>query len=189
MASNALYQAQQSSFGNWNGYVSAILNCTSSSAAGITYGPSHGYGLIVASGDGSGNFTIDADISTPYTNSSSWIASDMIPVGLSIDPTTPSQIEFKLSQPLVSGESITIDVGSYLDLSYSSFKKCTFNGSNSFTTTGVISGITDGMPDINYQWIIVRATLSSISSNPSYCRITEMRIKNATSRISAFYTQ
>lgn len=189
LATNAIYQAQQMSYGDWNGSISAIYTVAPGTAGGVTYGPSYGYGFICGWKDATGNFGTDVNISTPYTNGNSWVASDIIPVGLSIDPTTPSQIEFKLSQPLVSGESLTIDVGSYLDLSYSSFKKCTFNGATSFTTTGVISGITDGMPDINYQWIIVRATLSSVSSNPSYVRIYEMRIKNATSKVSAYYMQ
>ena len=124
------------------------------------------------------------------SQTTSWVTSDLIPIGLAIDPVTPTQIEFRLSQPLQTGDYVEIQVGNYLDMTYASFKTCTFNGATTFTTTGVISGITDGMPDINYQWIVVRAILhSATTASPSYCRITQLRVKNATPKLSAFYMQ
>ena len=187
LASNAIYQAEQLSYGTWNGYVTAISS--PGAAAYESYGPSVGFDLIVGWGDGNGNYGIDADTGSPSTNGSSWVTSDLIPIGLAIDPTTPTQIEFRLSRPLVSGESVQIKVGSYLDMSYASFLPCTFEGQTSFATAGAISGITDGLPGINYQLIAVQVILTSVASSPSYVRLSSFRIKNATPKLSSFFMQ
>ena len=119
-------------------------------------------------------YGIDTTISTPYTGGQSWVTSDLIPIGTLLNPTTAWKIEFKLSQPLVSGETVQILTGKYLDMTYA-----TFVSQFTTNTVGILSDSTanhGGMKDQQYQWILVQAILTSTASNPSYNRITEIRI-------------
>jgi hypothetical protein len=185
LETRAIFKSNKLSYSGTNPiHASAIMIPTTNSSGANSYA---GYGLLIGFSDGSGVFGIDRTIGTPYTGGQSWVASDLIPIGTAIDPTTPSQIEFKLSQPLVSGESVQIYVGTYLDMTYGSFSVCNFNGQTSFNTVGAISGITDGMPKWQNQWIIVKAILTSTATSPSYVRLTELRIKGATLRLTSFF--
>jgi hypothetical protein len=109
----------------------------------------------------------------------------MIPVGTLLDPTTPIQIEYKLAQPLVAGESVQILTGKYLDMTYASFV-------SQFTSTSALisdnSANYGGMKDEQYQWILVQAVLTSTATNPSYNRIVQLRIMGAGKKVTGFST-
>lgn len=177
LTTGALRNVGEMSYGTYAGNVSALYPLQTNSST-------PGYGLLMGWNDGT-NGGADQSINTPYTGGQSWITSDLIPLGTILDPETPSQIEFKLSRPLVAGESVQLYVGNYLDMTYASFQSCgTFSTTN--MTSPYISGITTDMPLDKFQWIAVQAVLTSTASSPSYCRITEMRIKNATPKITSY---
>ena len=179
LTTGALRNAGQLSYGTYSGYATAIYPM-------FTNASQPGYGLLIGWDDGSGNGGADQSVNTPYTGGQSWVTSELIPIGLAINPETPTQIEFKLSRPLVSGESVQLKVGKYLDPTYASFSTCLFNGQTSFSLVGQISGITDGMPIDKFQWIIVQAILTSTASSPSFVRMTELRLKNAAAPITGY---
>ena len=188
LTSNALYQQQQMSYGTWNGFISALSSDTVKSL----YGPTFGFGLMMGWSDGSGNnFGVDVDIKTPYTNSHSWITSDIIPIGTLLKPTTPLQFEIKLSKPIVSGETAQILIGSYLDTSYASFQSAgtmTYSAGQPNISYNTSANLTNpGSPIEQMQWLVVQVILTSVSSNPSYCRLTEIRILGAGIKQSALY--
>ena len=126
---------------------------------------------------------IDSTISTPYVNGESYIVSDMIPIGTAIQPITPSQFEYKLSTPLLAGESVELQVGShFLDFINNSFTSVgTTSGSNSTYPTPILSDIFPNKIQ-NQQWLIVKAILTGRTTNPSYNRLKELRVKGASIR-------
>lgn len=127
-----------------------------------------GNALIVGWINGAGSGGIDVGSSNPYTSYESYIDSDIIPVGTYFKPETSAQIEYKLSKPLVSGESIRIAWRGNLTDSFTTVA--------SFTTTGLISDATV----VNFekqQWVQLRISLSSTASTPSYDRLREIRMR------------
>lgn len=172
----ALWLSNQLSYASYDGYASALYSIPSIYIPNSLPSVPGGYGLFIGWVNGS-TYGIDSTISTPYTSGVSWVTSDIIPVGIILDPITPAQIEFKLSTPLATGETIEIQVGDHLDMSYSSFTSV-------FTTTGdgsLISAISNEFPLSNLQWLLVRVILTSTSSSPSYCRVNQIRVHGATS--------
>lgn len=116
---------------------------------------------------------LDVTTTSPYASSidtSLQIDSDLIPVGTYFKPDTQGQIQFKLSLPLVTGETFRIQQRPYLR--------------SSWTTIGTTTGLTgtnqlsDAYP-VNYekyQYLQFRAQAVSTASSPSYCRLTELRL-------------
>lgn len=129
-----------------------------------------GNGVLVGWIDGSGNGGIDTGSTSPYTNYEAYIDTDIIPVGTYLNPNTDSQIEYKLSKPLVSGESIRIAWRGNLTDSFTTVA--------TFTTIGQVSDITT-VNFQNQQWIQLRVSMSSTASSPSYDRLKEIRILDA----------
>lgn len=174
----ALWNIGQMSYGSYAGYVSAMANTVGQSAAGNTYGPNNGYDLMMGWSDGgnTGNYGIDVSISTPYINGQSMVVSDLIPIGTLLKKTTPYGFEFKLAMPLQTGESVQIRAGNSL----SDYVNNTMT--TVFTTVGDGVLVSDnstnhtGTTVENQQWLIVQAILTGIASNPSYNRITELRV-------------
>lgn len=183
--SNAIYQSQQLSYGTWNGYASAIYTEATVTEQNV------GFGLLVGWSDGLiPKLGIDVDTKNPYVNGQSWITSDMIPVGTLLRLNTPTQVELKLSQPLVSGESIQLNVGSYLDTSYASFVS---SGTMSYSTNPLISNISwnsdasKGFPIQGLQWLLVQAVMTSTLTNPSYNRLKELRVIGSSVKQTGYY--
>jgi hypothetical protein len=176
----AIYISNELSYG-YNGLVSVVFPMTLDDGF-------RGYGLYA----GWNNFTngtsgVDVTINTPYIGGQSYIVSEMIPVGTALDPTTSLQIEFKLAMPLLLDESVQI-------LMASSFYDYV---NNLFTDVGTITGTAgpyttpDGANPLilsgnlpatvqRQQWILIKVILTSISTNPSYNRLTELRIIGGT---------
>jgi hypothetical protein len=182
LATGALRCSNQLSYGNYNGYATCFLQ------GDVTTNTPPGSGLYIGWSDGTGNlFGVDSGIPTPYTNGASYIVSDLIPVGTSLNPTTALQIEFKLAMPLVSGETVDLQMASSLyDYVNNSFTDVgTITGTNSPYTTpdGTNPPILSGnLPATvqRQQWLLVKAILTSTVTNPSFNRITEIRVIGGT---------
>lgn len=161
----AMYLLNKTSNSGYTGTTNMALPMPPLTAGG---NPPPGAGVMIGWYSGS-TYTLDIGTSTPYTNYESYVHTDMIPVGTFLDPFTPSQIEWKTSAPLVSGESVRV--------SYRT------NISDSFTTIGTSStaGVLSDLYQTNFQkaqWVQFRVETSSTASSPSYTRLTELRIRD-----------
>ena len=133
----------------------------------------HGFGFVTAWTTGSVQ-GIDIAYSTgaPTTDYSAYIETDLVPVGTFLNKRTFGGIEFKLSHPLLSGEGVRI-----------SYR---YNKDASYTVVGETLGTADINPlsdfyIVNFdqsQWLQLKIELKSITSNPSYTRLTEVRLKS-----------
>ena len=151
------------SYATYAGYASAIIPNFLSTAAGT--------GLFIGWDSGSSTYGLDTTVSDPYTGSQAYIDYDLIPIGTFLRPKAFKTVEYKLSEPLASGESVSIYYRLVFD-SPSAGYTLVFTSS----TAGVYS---DNSP-VNFenaQWIQLRAVLNSVASNPSYVRLREIRIK------------
>lgn len=162
VASGAMRVVSKMSYNTYSGTIPVIVPNMA------TFSPG-GEGLFCGWTDANGTPGIDASVSTPYTNYETYIDLDMIPVATYIDPFSPSQIEWKTSAPLVSGEAVR--------LSYRT------NITEAFTVIGTSStaGVFSDMMQANFQkvqWLQLRAELKSTASTPSYTRLTEIRIRD-----------
>lgn len=167
-----LWLCNQLSYGTYSGGVSALQVPVASGGGGIA-SPFKGYGLLAGWTDGGVPVPgIDASIANPYNAGQSYIISDIIPIGTAIQPTTFGQLEYKLSNPLVLGESVNLSVASTLGGSYTSV--------GTTATAGAISDIFSSNVQ-QQQWLLVKATLTSTNTNPSYVRLTQIRVKGGTS--------
>lgn len=127
-----------------------------------------GSGLIMGWVSGS-TYGIDVGSADPYTAYESYIEMDMIPVGTFLDPFSPSQIEWKTSVPLVSGEGVRL-----------SYRK---NLGDAFTTIGesTTAGAISDLYQANFekaQWTQLKAEIKSTATTPSRTRLTEVRIRD-----------
>lgn len=114
---------------------------------------------------------IDQSSSSPYTGSQAYIDYDFVPVATFLRKKTFKTVEYKLSVPMVTNESVSI----YYRLNFNDTYTLVFT-SNGTTSNGSIS---DNNP-VNFenvQWIQLRAVLNSTASSPSFTRLTEVRIK------------
>lgn len=127
-------------------------------------------GVSVTAGWFSGTtYTVDRGTTSPYTNYESYLQTDMIPVGTFLNVFTPSQIEWKTSAPLVSGEGIRISQRSNISDSF------TLIGES--TTAGAISDYYQSNFE-KIQWVQFLIETKSTASSPSFTRLTEMRIRD-----------
>lgn len=133
-----------------------------------------GYALFIGWSSGASTYGIDAYDGNPYSSGQSYIDSDMIPIGTFLKPFTPSQVEWKVSVPLVAGESVAMYYRTNLTASYTLIPR-----TNTNTLVGAIS---DEMTT-NFekaQWVQLRAVLTSTNTTPTYTRLTEFRIRDYT---------
>lgn len=151
------------SYATYAGYASAIIPNFASAPAGT--------GLFIGWNSGS-TFGVDTTSSTPYTGSQASIDSDLIPIGTFDKPVDFERMEYKLTRPLVSGESITL------------YARLIFNTQDTGFGTAILTDSTVGnfssSASVNFknaQWLQLKAVLNSTGSSPSYVRLKEIRIK------------
>lgn len=157
-ASGPLKLLQSLSYGTYAGTVPVIIPMGNVNPTGN--------GLYIGWINGTGG--IDYCTSTPYTNYQSYIDTDMIPVGTFFKPETNAQIEYKLSKPLVTGESIRIAWRGNLTSPFTTV--------TTFTKTGLVADATK----VNFekqQWAQFRVSMSSTVTTPSYDRLQELRLR------------
>lgn len=159
----------QNSYGNYQGYA-ALLFASPVATAQQAQGPQY-YSAWNSNGTGTAPNGIDFSGATPYTSGQTLIESDIVPVGAYSDPQNYAGIEFRLSAPLVSGESIQILVRQNL---ISSYVSC-----GTFNAVGGVS-FRFPLPSRNFYWVQIKAVLISTSSSPSFVRLKELRIYKVT---------
>lgn len=168
----ALRRVNELSYATYAGIATVILSSLLNNT---------GYALFIGWDSGASTYGIDFGTSNPYTGGQSIVVSDLIPVGTFLRKRTFEAIEYKLSMPLVSGETIQIKIGSNLN-DYLNSTMTSAISQNSGTTTdsyvspGQISGYFS-TPVENQQWLLIQATLTSTNSTPSFCRLQQLRIR------------
>lgn len=152
-AINSLFQGTQ--------FASVLLPVIGNSAKG---GWDYFMGLTDTAG--SPSYVIASSLSTSGNNTAANIYSDVIPVGTSIKPKSFEQLEFKLSRPMTTSETITLFTRSNLNDSYTQIGQ---------TTTTVLSDVYPFNVQ-NLQWIQIQAHLFG-PTDGSHVRITEIRLR------------
>ena len=156
------------SYGTYAGLVTALLAILPATTGNPPYPPSNqGTGLLVGWDSGVSTYGIDNSAGVPYQTADPIVDSDLIPIGTFERPRNAARVEYKLSQPLVAGESITIQYR--LDFSTTWTTVLTDSVAGNFSLSGPINWE-------NAQWIQIRAILTSIASSASYVRLKEIRI-------------
>lgn len=160
------------SFGTYAGYATALIPQLYTGKNSSVFG---GTALNIGWDSGTSSYGIDTPSTNIYTTGESYIISDYIPVGTSIQPITPAQFEYKLASPLLSGEKVQLLVASSLS-----------TGTDpTFTSLGTTSGdgklVSDIFPNAtqNQQWVLVKCVLTGNNSSPSFNRLTQIRVKGA----------
>lgn len=163
----------QNSNGTYNGQATTLLP----SQVQEPNGPQYWSGTS----DGAGHYTLDGSGTAPQEtlggityNSPGLLETDAIPTGTLLTKKTFEQVEYKLSTALVSGESVQLyyrqDLG--------------FNANGAWLTCGTVNKEI-GAPLSGYfvanfqntQWLQLRAVLTSTNSSPTFCRVTEIRVR------------
>lgn len=159
----ALRLTNELSYGAYSGYASVIIaQMTNGSGDALFFGWDKGNNTFV--------FGIDQTTNTPYVSSQTTIDFDLIPIGTFNKPRDMSQIEYRLTRPLVSGESIVVKTRLIFDTSDTGFTTTLTD-----STVGSYSG-TAPVNFLNAQWLQIQVVLNSTATNPSYTRLRQIRI-------------
>lgn len=114
---------------------------------------------------------MDKSSSSPYTGSQAYIDYDLTPVGTALRKKTYKTVEYKLSVPMATDESVSI----YWRQNFYDAYALIFTSTNT-TNQGDISEKSP-VNFQNVQWIQLRAVLNSTALSPSFTRLEEIRIK------------
>jgi hypothetical protein len=158
----ALRLTNKLSYGTYAGYAPALIANYLTTPAGT--------GLFIGWDSDSFTYGIDNTVSTPYTSSSAVIDSDLIPIGTYNKPRDFTMIEYKLTRPMVSGESILIKTRLIFNT--------TDTGYTTTLTDSTAGNFSNSAP-INFknaQWMQFQIVLNSTASSPSYVRLKHIRI-------------
>lgn len=118
-----------------------------------------GTGILAGWEDDSSNYGIDIGSSNPYSGGETVIDTDMIPIGSFSFTSVPSQVEFALSRPLISGESIEILARKSIDASFVTL--------GTYSTTSTVSG-TLPINFRDFEQLQLRIVLTSTDTSPSF---------------------
>lgn len=159
----ALRLEAQNSYSNYNGSATVILNAQNQNANG----PQYWAGWV--SSVSSPTYGIDFSSTLPFTGGAV-IETDGVAIGTLLDKTSLAQIEYKLATPLASNESVTMAYRLNLTDAWTSLAQ------TQIETTNPLAGIFT--PNFqNAQWLQLQATLNSTTSNPTFVRLTEIRVR------------
>ncbi len=161
LATEAFRYTTKLSYGAYTGTTTVILpNVLSSTPAGD--------GLYIG-WTNSGTYGVDVSSADPYTGGQTYIDFDIIPVGTFLTKKTFQNVEWKLSTPLVSGESVAI------------YYRTDITGAYTLLGTTNTAGLVSDQPyPVTFemtQWLQLRAVLTSTDSSPSYVRLREVRLR------------
>lgn len=158
-----LHLEHQNSYGTYNGVCDVLLPSQNQKANGSQYWSAWSSAYTGAT------FGIDFSGTAPYNTAQfGQIDTDLIPVGTYLAPYTPSNVEYKLSRPLVAGETIEILGRGDLTSAFTSFGTDTTATNTAFPFPTVLQGL---------QWLQFRVKLTSTASSPSYLPIVELRLR------------
>src|ERR1700734_503266 len=166
------------SYNTYNGLASVLLNNQNQNTNGIQYISAWGATIPILGT----LYGIDSSDTTPYTNGATIIETDIIPTGtlLGAQKKTLSNVELKFAAPLASGESVTINYRTNLTSAWvnadtsGSGANTYYDGGNS---TGAVSMYISPVPFSNTQWIQLQIILTSTATNPTFVRLTEIRLR------------
>lgn len=168
----ALRLENQNSYGNYNGYCPIIINSTNQTALFPQYWSAWKSTLS------SPLYGIDFTGTT--TGNSAIVETELTPVGtlLGQQKKTFSNLEFKLSTPLVTGESITLKYRQNSTSAWSNSMNISLENGGISSLSGYVSPL----PFAANQWIQFQATLNPLSgtvgsTTQSYVRLTEIRLR------------
>lgn len=165
---DALRMQNKTTNTGYTGTTAMVVDRSPSSPSNIVATGVAGTATVVGWYSGT-TYTVDIGTTSPYTNYESYLHTEIIPVGTFLDPFTPSQIEFKLSAALVSGEGIKISYRTNITESFTLISET--------TTVGAISDYYKANFE-KVQWVQFLVETKSTASSPSYTRLTEMRIRD-----------
>lgn len=161
LSTNSLRYVNQLSYGTYNGTTTVLVQNVLTTTPG-------GSGLYIGWVN-SGAYGVDVTTSIPYTGGQSYIDFDLIPVGTFLTKKTFQNVEWKLSTPLVSGESISI------------YYRINITDAFSLLGTTNTAGLLSDQPyPVNFemsQWLQLRSVLTSTASIPSLVRLREIRLR------------
>lgn len=160
----------------YNGFASALIPNFSTNPSGT--------GLYIGWDSGSSNYGVDTTVSAPYSGSTAVavgiIDSDLVPIGTFLLPSTNGQVEFKLTVPMVTGESIQLFYRQKFSDSFTAINQgAVGNGLFNGSTANTYSGVCQSVDFENSQWVQIRAVMKSTASSPSYTRLFELRLRAA----------
>ncbi len=163
----ALRQEAQSSYATYNGYAPLIIASQSQGAIGPQYWSAWKSDITTP--------TYGIDFSGTVASTAAVVETDLVPTGTILAKTTFKQVEYKLSAPLVSGESVALAARQ--------------NGTGSYTNLTVITdSSTDlaGYATVNFeggaaatgQWLQIKATLTPNGTGTgSFVRLKQIRVR------------
>lgn len=193
---------QTNNLSGTNVYSNLIIPIPPDSSFPTGNGGQPGAGLYIGWTDSlTGTSTgVDITSSTPYSNSETFIETDMIPVGTYLNQFSPAQVEWKTSYPIgVNGtaETISIAYRTALNQSYATIGSTTVTGASLVTTqngvtqatrtmattsgTGTSQVAVSDMYQVNFQkaqWVQFKITMSANATTPTFNRLTEIRVRN-----------
>lgn len=156
----SLFNTNQLSYGTYGGSSSALFTFPSPSA------PGYGVGAWWLNSTTVG---VDMPTSLPYTGGQTYFETDLMAVGTRLEPQTFKQIEYKLSKPLVTGESVQILWRSNLNTTYQAVPLQSL--------IGKVSSISSRISFEKVQWVQFKCILTSTPTTPSYTRLTQLRLR------------
>lgn len=155
LSSQALYRSNRMSSSYPTVISSMYPYAISNSSTGLNYWCAH---------------TAEIYQTTNTMSTSGQVTSDRIPVGTAFRPKTFNQVELKLAETLVSGESIQVYIN-------------TENAQTTGTLLGTMlpaDGIGKVFTPLNFkesQWFQISCLLNPTATNPTYVRLREIRIR------------
>lgn len=165
MNTKAIRLTNKLSYNTYLGFATALI---AEIPALINPSNAAGTGFFAGWDSGASTYGIDGTASTPYTGSQAQVDSDLIPIGTYDLPRDFTRVEYRLTKPMVSGESITLKYR--LDFSEAYTTILTDSTAGNFSLSGAVNFK-------NAQWLQLQAILNSTASSPSYTRLKEFRIK------------
>jgi hypothetical protein len=173
---NAIRLTNQLSYGTYAGYASALIGQIFNPVQSVA--PT-GTSLFAGWYDGVSSYGVDIPSTSLYTGGQSTVVSELIPIGTLLRKQTALQLEYKLSVPLQTGESVQVLIGSsladYLNSTMTSV--FTTNGDGTGTILSDNSSNHSGITVQSQQWLIVQAILTGgSSSTPSFNRLVQLRV-------------
>lgn len=159
----ALRLENQNSYGTYSGVTTIIIPQQTQLASSPQYW-SGWYSSV-------SNPTYGIDFTNTTPSTVAVIETDLVPSGTAINKKTFSQLEYKLSAPLIAGESVAF---AYRINSTDAFVSCgTVNQDSTTSLSGYFS--------VNFQktqWVQLKVTLTPLaSSSSSFVRLSQIRIR------------
>lgn len=159
----ALRLDNQNSYGTYNGLATLLIPGFEQSAISPQYWS--GWKSSISSP------TYGIDFTDTIPEETTIIETDLIRTGTAINQKTFSQVEYKLSTPLASGETVVV--------------KYRQNGTDAFQPCGTLqvesATSLSGLFPVNFekgQWLQLQAVLNPLANaSSSFCRLVELRVR------------